>query len=69
MAGIKKSTPKRVPRARNKALSATRATRDLEELNRVGIALSETRDVGQLLDLILRKAREISFLSANTRFR
>ncbi len=66
MAGIKKSTPKRVPRARNKALSRTRATRDLEELNRVGIALSETRDVGQLLDLILKKAREVTAADAGS---
>jgi len=66
MAGIKKSTPKRVPRAPNKALSRTRATRDLEELNRVGIALSETRDVGQLLDLILKKAREITAADAGS---
>jgi len=66
MAGIKKSKPKRVPRARNKALSATRATRDLEELNRVGMALSETRDVGQLLDLILKKAREITAADAGS---
>ena len=66
MVGIKKSTPKRVPRARNKALSVTRATRDLEELNRVGMALSETRDVGQLLDLILKKAREITAADAGS---
>ena len=38
----------------------------MEELNRVGIALSETRGVGQLLDLILRKAREITAADAGS---
>jgi len=66
MAGIKKSPPKPIPRARNKALRATKAARDLEELNRVGIALSETRDIGQLLDLILKKAREITAADAGS---
>ncbi len=66
MAGIMKSPPKRVPRARRKALSATKATRELEELNRVGVALSETRDVDLLLDLILKKAREITAADAGS---
>jgi len=66
MAEIKKSLPKAIPKARNKAHRATRATRDLEELNRVGIALSETRDVEQLLDLILKKAREITAADAGS---
>jgi HD-GYP domain-containing protein (c-di-GMP phosphodiesterase class II) len=66
MARIKKSPPKRAPRAGKKALSATKATRELEELNRVGIALSETRDVEQLLDLILKKAREITAADAGS---
>jgi hypothetical protein len=66
MAGIKKSPPKRVPRARRKALSATKATRELEELYPIGIALSETRDVEQLLDLILQKAREITAADAGS---
>jgi HD-GYP domain-containing protein (c-di-GMP phosphodiesterase class II) len=47
-------------------LSATKATRELEELNRIGIALSETRDVDRLLDLILRKAREITGADAGS---
>jgi len=47
-------------------MSATKATRELEELNRIGIALSETRDVGQLLELILRKAREITGADAGS---
>jgi HD-GYP domain-containing protein (c-di-GMP phosphodiesterase class II) len=66
MARIKKSTPKRAPKARRRALSATKATRELEELNRIGIALSETRDVSQLLDLILKKAREITAADAGS---
>ncbi len=66
MARIKKSAPKRAPRARGKGLSATKATHELEELNRVGIALSETRDVEQLLDLILKKAREITAADAGS---
>ena len=53
-------------RARRKPFSVSKATRELEELNRVGIALSETRDVGQLLDLILRKAREITVADAGS---
>ncbi len=62
----KKSPPKRAARARNKGLSASKATHELEELNRIGIALSETRDVDQLLDLILRKAREITGADAGS---
>jgi hypothetical protein len=66
MAGIKKSLPRRVRRAQRKTLSATKATRELEELNRIGMALSETRDVEQLLDLILKKAREITAADAGS---
>src|SRR5437879_1752252 len=66
MARIKKSPPKPVPRTRGKELSASKATRELEELNRVGIALSETRDVEQLLDLMLKNAREISAADAGS---
>jgi HD-GYP domain-containing protein (c-di-GMP phosphodiesterase class II) len=66
MAGIKKPPPKRIRRARSKALTATKATRELEELNRVGMALSETRDVELLLDLILKKAREITAADAGS---
>jgi hypothetical protein len=47
-------------------LSATRATGELEELNRIGMALSETRDVEQLLDLIVKKAREITAADAGS---
>ena len=41
-------------------------TRELEELNRIGIALSETREVDQLLDLILLKARQITLADAGS---
>jgi HD-GYP domain-containing protein (c-di-GMP phosphodiesterase class II) len=65
--------PKLKPAARRRAgagrvhgLSAAQAARELEELNRIGIALSATRDVEQLLDLILRKAREITFCDAGS---
>ena len=47
-------------------MSASRATRELEELNRIGIALSETRDVDQLLSLILQKTREITGADAGS---
>jgi HD-GYP domain-containing protein (c-di-GMP phosphodiesterase class II) len=62
----KKPAPKRARTVRSSALSAARASRELEELNRIGIALSETRDVEQLLDLILRKAREITMADAGS---
>lgn len=55
--------PKALKRRR---LSASRASHELEELNRIGIALSETRDVGQLLELILRKSREITSADAGS---
>src|SRR5438046_6197202 len=41
-------------------------SRELEELNRIGMALSETRDVELLLDLILKKAREITAADAGS---
>ena len=63
---IQKPRLQRIPRSRRATLSATQATRELEELNRIGIALSETRDVGLLLDLILRKAREITAADAGS---
>src|SRR5712692_3382860 len=66
MTRIRKSQPKRVPGAPRKAPRATKAAREFEELNRVGIALSETRDVEQLLDLILKKAREITAADAGS---
>ena len=66
MARIKKAPSKRIPRSRTQPLSATKAARELEELNRVGIALSETRDVERLLELILKKAREITAADAGS---
>jgi HD-GYP domain-containing protein (c-di-GMP phosphodiesterase class II) len=66
MPRTKKAAPKRVRKAPSNVLSAARATRELEELNRIGIALSETRDVEQLLDLILRKTREITGADAGS---
>lgn len=49
-----------------RGLSASRIGHELEELNRIGIALSETRDVDQLLGMILRKAREITSADAGS---
>jgi HD-GYP domain-containing protein (c-di-GMP phosphodiesterase class II) len=66
MPGTKKAKPKSAPKARRRTLSASKATFELEELNRVGIALSEIRDVDQLLDLILLKAREITSADAGS---
>src|SRR5580700_9447181 len=66
MAKARKKLPKRVAVPRRAALSAAHAGWELEELNRVGIALSETRDVERLLDLILRKAREITGADAGS---
>ena len=43
-----------------------RAEREMEELNRIGVALSETRDVGLLLEMILSKAREITGADAGS---
>ncbi|HZV88277.1 MAG TPA: HD domain-containing phosphohydrolase [Candidatus Binatus sp.] len=66
MAKSKKSLRKRVAVPRRAALSAAHAGWELEELNRVGIALSETRDVERLLAMILRKAREITGADAGS---
>jgi HD-GYP domain-containing protein (c-di-GMP phosphodiesterase class II) len=43
-----------------------RRTRELEELNRIGVALSETRDVSDLLSLILAKARLVACADAGS---
>jgi HD-GYP domain-containing protein (c-di-GMP phosphodiesterase class II) len=66
MAKAKKRLRKRVAVPRRSGLSAAHAGWELEELNRVGIALSETRDVERLLALILRKAREITGADAGS---
>lgn len=47
-------------------LSASESARQLQELNRIGIALSETRDVDRLLTLILLKMREITSADAGS---
>jgi len=66
MAKPKKKRRKRVAVPRRAALPAAHAGWELEELNRVGIALSETRDVERLLAMILRKAREITGADAGS---
>lgn len=43
-----------------------RAEREMAELNRIGVALSSTRDVNALLDLILKKSREITGADAGS---
>jgi HD-GYP domain-containing protein (c-di-GMP phosphodiesterase class II) len=44
----------------------SRAEREMEELNRIGIALSQTREMGALLSLILTKARQITGADAGS---
>ncbi len=66
MAKNKKPRRKKVAASRASGLSAAQAGRELEELNRVGIALSETHDVERLLALILSKAREITGADAGS---
>ena len=46
--------------------SFERAERVREELNQIGVALSSTRDVGSLLEMILSKAREITSADAGS---
>ena len=43
-----------------------RTEREMEELNRIGMALSETHDVGELLEMILSKARQITGADAGS---
>ena len=52
------------PALQRNGSSPARLNPDLEELNRIGIALFETRDVGGLVSLILAKAREITCADA-----
>jgi HD-GYP domain-containing protein (c-di-GMP phosphodiesterase class II) len=66
MAKSKKSPRNKVAASRGTGLSAAQAGRELEELNRVGIALSETHDVERLLALILSKAREVTGADAGS---
>ena len=53
-------------RERSAREDLARAERETEELNRIGVALSETHDVGVLLQLILVKAREITGADAGS---
>jgi HD-GYP domain-containing protein (c-di-GMP phosphodiesterase class II) len=66
MAKSRKTRRKRVAAPLRSGLSAAHAVWELEELNRVGMALSQTRDVEHLLALILRKAREITGADAGS---
>jgi HD-GYP domain-containing protein (c-di-GMP phosphodiesterase class II) len=43
-----------------------RALRETEELNKIGVALSATRDINTLLNLILLKAREVTGADAGS---
>jgi HD-GYP domain-containing protein (c-di-GMP phosphodiesterase class II) len=43
-----------------------RAEREMDELNQIGVALSAERDITRLLDLILRKAREVTSADAGS---
>jgi HD-GYP domain-containing protein (c-di-GMP phosphodiesterase class II) len=53
-------------RERTARAELKRTEREMEELNRIGVALSETRDVGVLLDMILLKARQITRADAGS---
>jgi HD-GYP domain-containing protein (c-di-GMP phosphodiesterase class II) len=53
-------------REREARAELARAEREMEELNRIGIALSQTREVGALLSMILTKAREITRADAGS---
>jgi HD-GYP domain-containing protein (c-di-GMP phosphodiesterase class II) len=66
MARAKKRLRNQASASRRSGLSAAQAGRELEELNIIGIALSETRDVERLLALILSKAREITGADAGS---
>ena len=66
MARPKRNSRKPAAAKRSGVLSAAKAARELEELNQIGIALSTTRDVEQLLALILRRAIEITSADAGS---
>jgi HD-GYP domain-containing protein (c-di-GMP phosphodiesterase class II) len=57
---------KLVQRERAARADLARAEREMEELNRIGIALSQTREVGALLSMILAKTREITGADAGS---
>ena len=66
MVAVQKKSRKRSPRTGGSGASEARASHELAQLNQIGIALSETRDVDQLLALILTKAREITGADAGS---
>ncbi len=51
-------------RAARQALA--QAEREIEEMNRIGVALSSTRDINALLNLILQKSREVTNADAGS---
>lgn len=53
-------------RERDARAELARAEREMEELNRIGIALSQTHEVEALLTMILTKAREITGADAGS---
>jgi len=53
-------------REREARADLARTEREMEELNRIGIALSQTHEVGALLNMILAKAREITGADAGS---
>ena len=53
-------------REREARAELAKTEREMEELNRIGIALSQTREVGALLSMILTKAREITRADAGS---
>ena len=53
-------------RERSLRADLERTEREMEELNRIGIALSETHDVDKLLEMILAKSREITGADAGS---
>ena len=55
-----------VQRERTARADLKRTEREMEELNRIGVALSETRDVSVLLEMILSKARQITRADAGS---
>ena len=62
----KPALPRRASSQRTRRFTAAQAARELEELNQIGIALSETRDVDALLSLILQKSRYITAADAGS---
>jgi len=53
-------------RERTARTDLRRTEREMEELNRIGMALSETHEVGALLEMILSKARQITGADAGS---